>query len=93
MCSPAAVRGQARGRARSADRHVDLEAAADAGWLTRATSTGLKPVRRLQPVRPVQDALDEAGRVTLYADTSALLKRYVDGCGLRPGRRAARQRS
>ncbi len=38
---------------------VDLEAAAEAGWLTRATSTGLKPVPRFQPVRPVQDVLDE----------------------------------
>jgi prevent-host-death family protein len=38
---------------------VDLDAAAEAGWLTRATSTGLKPVRRHQPVRSVQEALDE----------------------------------
>jgi prevent-host-death family protein len=38
---------------------VDLDAAAEAGWLTRATSTGLKPVRRHQAVSSVQDVLDE----------------------------------
>lgn len=38
---------------------VDLDAAAEAGWLTRATSTALKPVRRHQPVRSVQEVLDE----------------------------------
>jgi prevent-host-death family protein len=38
---------------------VDLDAAAEAGWLTRASSSGLKPVRRHQPLRSVQDVLDE----------------------------------
>jgi hypothetical protein len=39
---------------------IDLDAAADAGWLTRATSTsGLKPARRHQAVRPAMDVLDE----------------------------------
>lgn len=38
---------------------VDLDAAAAAGWLTRATTTGLRPIRRFEPVRPVQDVLDE----------------------------------
>lgn len=38
---------------------VDLEAAAEAGWLTPATSNGLRPVRRHRPMRPVQDVLDE----------------------------------
>lgn len=38
---------------------VDLEAAAEAGWLTPATSAGLKPVRRHRPVRSVQEVLDE----------------------------------
>ncbi len=38
---------------------VDLGAAAEAGWLTRATSRGLKPVRRHPPVRPVQEVLDQ----------------------------------
>ena len=39
--------------------HVDLEAAAEAGWLTPASATGLKPVRRRRPVRPVLEVLDE----------------------------------
>lgn len=38
---------------------VNLEAAAEAGWVTRATSTALKPVRRHRPVRSVQEVLDE----------------------------------
>jgi prevent-host-death family protein len=38
---------------------VDLDAAAAAGWLTRATARGLRPVRRFAPVRSVQEALDE----------------------------------
>ncbi len=38
---------------------VDLDAAAEAGWLTRAQRRGLKPVRRRPPVRPVQQVLDE----------------------------------
>lgn len=38
---------------------VDLEAAAEAGWLTRATGSGLKPVRRFPALRSVQEALDE----------------------------------
>jgi len=38
---------------------VDLDAAADAGWLTRATATGLEPVRRYRPIRSIQDVLDE----------------------------------
>lgn len=39
--------------------HVDLQAAADAGWLTPATSTGLAPVRRRRAGRSVQEVLDE----------------------------------
>jgi prevent-host-death family protein len=38
---------------------VDLDAAAEAGWLTRATATGLEPVRRHRPIRSIQDVLDE----------------------------------
>lgn len=39
--------------------HVDLEAAADAGWLVPATTSGLRPVRRRPASRSVMDALDE----------------------------------
>jgi antitoxin (DNA-binding transcriptional repressor) of toxin-antitoxin stability system len=38
---------------------VDLDAAAEAGWLTKATTSGLRPVPRRPPVRSVQEALDE----------------------------------
>jgi hypothetical protein len=38
---------------------LDLDAAAQAGWLTRATMTGLKPVRRYSSARFVLDVLDE----------------------------------
>lgn len=38
---------------------VDLDAAAEAGWLTRATASGLEPVRRHRPIRSIQDVLDE----------------------------------
>ena len=38
---------------------VDLDAAAEAGWLTRATSAGLKPVRRHAASGSIQAALDE----------------------------------
>jgi prevent-host-death family protein len=39
---------------------VDLDAAAEAGWLTLATAPGgLKPVRRQQAVRPVLEVLEE----------------------------------
>jgi prevent-host-death family protein len=38
---------------------ADLDAAAEAGWLTRATATGLEPVRRRRPIRSIQDVLDE----------------------------------
>ena len=38
---------------------VDLDAAAEAGWLTRATTTGLRPVRRQSSARSVQSVLDE----------------------------------
>ncbi len=38
---------------------VDLDAAAAAGWLTRASRKGLRPIRRFEAARPVQDALDE----------------------------------
>lgn len=38
---------------------VDLELAAEAGWLTLASSSGLKPIRRRTPVRSVQEVLDE----------------------------------
>ncbi|HEX6238702.1 MAG TPA: hypothetical protein VFZ68_15985 [Acidimicrobiales bacterium] len=38
---------------------VDLDAAAEAGWLTPASSTGLKPIRRHRPIRSVQEVLDE----------------------------------
>lgn len=49
---PVAVLGPIIGR-------VDLKAAAEAGWLTPATATGLEPVRRHAPVRSVLDVLDE----------------------------------
>ncbi|WP_208029458.1 type II toxin-antitoxin system Phd/YefM family antitoxin [Rhabdothermincola sediminis] len=38
---------------------ADLDAAAAAGWLTRATVKGLRPTRRFAAVRPVQEVLDE----------------------------------
>lgn len=38
---------------------VDLDAAAEAGWLRRATRTGLSPIRRHRARRPVQEVLDE----------------------------------
>ena len=38
---------------------VDLDAAAEQGWLTRATQSGLRPVRRHPSARPVMDVLDE----------------------------------
>ena len=49
---PVAVLGPPLGR-------VDLQAAAEAGWLTPAAAPGLAPVRRHPPVRPTSDALDE----------------------------------
>jgi prevent-host-death family protein len=38
---------------------VDLSAAAEAGWLTPASSRGLRPVRRAPARMPVLDALAE----------------------------------
>lgn len=38
---------------------VDLEAAAEAGWVTPATGHGLKPVRRHRSARAVLDVLGE----------------------------------
>lgn len=38
---------------------VDLQAAADAGWLTPARSPGLAPVRRHRSARSVDDVLAE----------------------------------
>jgi prevent-host-death family protein len=38
---------------------VDLEAAAEAGWLTKARRSGLRPVRRHAPLRSVEQVLDE----------------------------------
>lgn len=38
---------------------VDLDAATAAGWLTRSTTRGPRPVRRHPPLRPVQDVLVE----------------------------------
>ena len=38
---------------------VDLDAAAAAGWLTRATARGLRPTRRFRPSRPIHEVLDE----------------------------------
>lgn len=38
---------------------VDLDAAAEAGWLTPATGPGLTPVRRHRSARAVLDVLDE----------------------------------
>jgi prevent-host-death family protein len=49
---PVAVLGPPLGR-------VDLQAAAEAGWLTPASATGLAPVRRHPPVRPTAEALAE----------------------------------
>ena len=49
---PVAVLGPPIGR-------VDLAAAAEAGWLTPASATGLAPVRRHRPVRSVREVLDE----------------------------------
>ena len=49
---PVAVLGPPIGR-------VDLDAAAEGGWLTRATQSGLKPVRRHASARSVMDVLGE----------------------------------
>lgn len=49
---PVAVLGPPVGR-------VDLKAAAEAGWLTPAATTGLQPVRRRRAERGVIDVLDE----------------------------------
>lgn len=38
---------------------VDLDAAAEAGWLSPATATNLSPVRRRAAVRPVLEVLDD----------------------------------
>ena len=38
---------------------IDLDAAAEAGWLTRATASGLKPVGRHASGRLVLDVLEE----------------------------------
>jgi prevent-host-death family protein len=38
---------------------VDLRAAAEAGWLTPASSSGLRPVRRFEASMPVLDVLAE----------------------------------
>ncbi len=49
---PVAVLGPPVGR-------VDLDLAAEAGWLTPASGGGLKPVRRQQADRSVLEVLDE----------------------------------
>ncbi len=49
---PVAVLGPPVGR-------VDLTAAAEAGWLTPASASGLEPVRRHRSDRSVLDVLDE----------------------------------
>lgn len=49
---PVAVLGPTIGR-------VDLEAAAEAGWLVPASARGLAPVRRWPSRRSVQSVLDE----------------------------------
>ncbi|MCC7076869.1 MAG: type II toxin-antitoxin system prevent-host-death family antitoxin [Acidimicrobiia bacterium] len=49
---PVAVLGPVIGR-------VDLDAAAQAGWLTPAAATGLAPVRRHPPLRSVSEVLEE----------------------------------
>jgi prevent-host-death family protein len=41
---------------------VDLDAAAEAGWLTRGSASSLKPVSRHPPRRSVQEVLDEDRR-------------------------------
>lgn len=38
---------------------VDLESAVEDGWLTRRTRSGLRPIRRQQPMRSVREVLDE----------------------------------
>lgn len=38
---------------------VDLEAAAEAGWLTRATASARKAVPRHKSLRSIQQVLDE----------------------------------
>ena len=38
---------------------ADLDAAAEAGWLTRASSSGLEPARRHPAARSIQEVLDE----------------------------------
>lgn len=38
---------------------VDLDAAAEAGWLTRATTSGLRSTRRHKPLRSVREVLDQ----------------------------------
>jgi prevent-host-death family protein len=41
---------------------VDLSAAAEQGWLTPATGSGLQPIRRVAARMPVLDALAEDRR-------------------------------
>lgn len=38
---------------------VDLRDAAEAGWVTPATSTGLRSIQRQSPIGSVQQVLDE----------------------------------
>lgn len=38
---------------------VDLSDAVSAGWVTPASTTGLRPVRRHRPATSVQQSLDE----------------------------------
>ena len=58
---------------------VDLDAAVEAGWVTPASATWPAP-RAPVPVEVDRRAGSGRGscRVTSYADSSALLKRYVD---------------
>jgi prevent-host-death family protein len=49
---PVAVLGPPMGR-------VDLRSAAEAGWLTPAAASGLRPVRRHRALRSVQEVLAE----------------------------------
>lgn len=49
---PVAILGPPIGR-------VDLKGAAEEGWLTPATKTGLQPVRRRRATRSILDVLNE----------------------------------
>jgi prevent-host-death family protein len=69
---PKAVLGPVPGRAQ-------IDAGIRDGWITGGSGQGLRPIRRCKGSRPGRGCAERGSRrVTLYLDSSALLKRYVD---------------